>query len=587
MSNIIVATQNLSKSYKLYDKHIDRLKESLHPLRKKYHHNFYALNNVSLEIFEGETVGIIGKNGSGKSTLLKIIAGVLTPTTGNILINGKVSALIELGTGFNPELTGVENIYLYNMIMGFSKKESDAKLDSILAFADIGAFAYQPVKTYSSGMFARLAFAVAINVDPDIFIIDEVLSVGDVAFQRKCFSQMEQFRKSGKTIIFVSHVPGAIVELCNRAILIDGGEKILEGIPKTVVNSYLKLINMSHDKSLLFRQRLKDIGSISMEDSYDHHEALSEDTKHRLNDDELKLLNALPSLSQTTEFSIDAINNQMISADLKGALEVFCDGEKPLHIKGWAIDRKHESPASGVIVCVNDRFYKAQYGTPRPDIALHFQNDSYIHSGFEVLIPFSEVKDGRQILSLRIMSADQEYCYSPDYKILFSVHKTTDAAFFAPDLKSESTVYYQSRGAQITNVTITTLDGRKVNHLVHNERYIYSYDVDILEDLYNVRFGMLIKTTQGFELGGANYPSTTEYIERIEANTKIHIKWEFNCILGEGIYFTNAGLVYCDIGEIFFAHRILDAYIFRVLPKKNTTSWGPIDFGIKPMMQYY
>jgi hypothetical protein len=382
-------------------------------------------------------------------------------------------------------------------------------------------------------------------------------------------------------------VPGAIVELCNRAILIDGGEKILEGIPKTVVSNYLKLINMSHDRSFLFRQRLKDIGSISMEDSYDHLEAISEDTKHRLNDDELKLLNALPCLSQATDFSIDSINSEMISADLKEALEVFCDGENPLYIKGWAIDRSYGSPAAGVIVCINGRFYRAQYGIPRPDIALHFQNDSYINSGFEVLIPFSEVKDGRQILSLKIMSADQKYFYSPDYKILFSANKTIEAAFFSPDLKSESTVYYQSRGAQITNVTITTLDGRKVNHLVHNQRYIYSYDIDILEDLYNVRFGMLIKTTHGFELGGANYPSTTEYIERIEANTKIHMKWEFNCILEEGIYFTNAGLIYCNTGEIFFAHRILDAYIFRVLPKKSTHSVGPIDFGIKPMMQYY
>ena len=187
--NTAIKVTNLSKVYKLYDKPADRLKESLHPLKKKYHKEFYALNDVSFEIKKGETVGIIGKNGAGKSTLLKIITGVLTPSGGHVHVNGRIASLLELGAGFNPEYTGVENIYLQGTLMGYTKEEMESKIQAILDFADIGDFVYQPVKSYSSGMFARLAFAVAINVEPDILIVDEALSVGDVFFQNKCFKK--------------------------------------------------------------------------------------------------------------------------------------------------------------------------------------------------------------------------------------------------------------------------------------------------------------------------------------------------------------------------------------------------------------
>ena len=209
--NTAIKVQNLTKTYKLYDKPIDRLKESLHPLKKKYHKEFYALNNVSFEIKKGETVGIIGKNGSGKSTLLKIITGVLTPTAGRVAIHGKISAILELGAGFNPEMTGLENIYLNTSINGMNKAQTDKKIDEIVAFAELGEFIHQPIKTYSSGMKARLAFAVSINVEPDILIVDEALSVGDSAFQRKCFAKMEEIRAKGATILFVSHSEGSIV----------------------------------------------------------------------------------------------------------------------------------------------------------------------------------------------------------------------------------------------------------------------------------------------------------------------------------------------------------------------------------------
>src|SRR5690554_6263265 len=190
--DIAVRVQNLSKAYKLYQRPIDRLKESLNPFKKKYHKEFYALKDMSFEIKKGETVGIIGKNGSGKSTLLKMITGVTTPTSGRVTVNGKISAILELGAGFNPEMTGLQNIYLNTSINGMSKQETDKKIDEIIAFAELGYFISQPVKTYSSGMKARLAFAVAINVEPDILIVDEALSVGDAAFQRKCFAKIEQ-----------------------------------------------------------------------------------------------------------------------------------------------------------------------------------------------------------------------------------------------------------------------------------------------------------------------------------------------------------------------------------------------------------
>ena len=191
-SDPVISIRHLSKKYRLYDRSVDRLKESLHPFRKKYHRDFFALNDVSFDIKKGETVGIIGKNGSGKSTLLKIIAGVLTPSGGGAVVNGHVSALLELGIGFNPDLTGLENIYFSGTIMGFSRQEMDTKVDDIIAFADIGNFIHQPVKTYSSGMFVRLAFAMATNVDPDILIIDEALSVGDIFFQTKCYRKLDR-----------------------------------------------------------------------------------------------------------------------------------------------------------------------------------------------------------------------------------------------------------------------------------------------------------------------------------------------------------------------------------------------------------
>jgi ABC-type polysaccharide/polyol phosphate transport system ATPase subunit len=243
IGNNSITVKDLKKTYKLYNKPIDRLKEAFNFSNKNRHREFHALEGISFSINKGETVGIIGKNGSGKSTLLKIVTGVLTPTDGSVEVNGKVSALLELGAGFNPDYTGVENIYLSGAVMGYSREEIDKKVNDILEFSGIGDFANQPIKTYSSGMFARLAFAVAMNVEPDIFIVDEALSVGDMYFQEKSFTKMKEFRNEGKTILFVSHSLTSVRNFCDRAIWIDKGKIIRDGDASSVCSEYQDYIN--------------------------------------------------------------------------------------------------------------------------------------------------------------------------------------------------------------------------------------------------------------------------------------------------------------------------------------------------------
>lgn len=239
---IAIEVKELEKAYKLYDKPSDRLREALGLTRKKRYKEHYALKGVDMTIYQGETVGIIGTNGSGKSTILKIITGVLNPSKGSVSVNGRISALLELGTGFNMEYNGIENVYLNGTMMGFSKKEIDAKMDDILSFADIGEYVYQPVKTYSSGMFVRLAFAVAINIEPEILIVDEALSVGDVFFQAKCYHKFEEFKKMGKTILFVSHDLSSISKYCDRVVLLNQGVKLGEGTPKEMIDAYKQVL---------------------------------------------------------------------------------------------------------------------------------------------------------------------------------------------------------------------------------------------------------------------------------------------------------------------------------------------------------
>jgi len=414
--NTAIKIQNLTKTYKLYDKPVDRLKESLHPLKKKYHKDFYALNDISFEIKKGETVGIVGKNGSGKSTLLKIITGVLTPTGGRVSIHGKISAILELGAGFNPEMTGLENIYLNTSINGMNKQETDKKIDEIVAFAELGEFIYQPIKTYSSGMSARLAFAVSINVEPDILIVDEALSVGDAAFARKCFAKMEDIRSKGATILFVSHSEGSVVALCNRAIWISNGNQIIDGTPKLVTGLYMKHINENKiDKS-------------KIEKEYETLANSKEETKEKNN------------------------------------------------------------PTS------------------------------------------------------KNSSIDE---------------------FYNPALKPKSTIYYEEKGAKISDVKITTLDGKKVNVLTQGREYIYSYVVIPNKKLNNAQFGFLIKRRDGTPLGGGAYPSKNKFLPNLSNTHKIDIK--FMCNLNNGEYFLNCGVLADMDGKNDYVHRILDAYMIKVI----------------------
>ncbi len=419
--NVVIQVQNLSKTYKLYAEPVDRLKEALNPFGRSYHKNFYALKDVSFEIKKGETVGIIGRNGSGKSTLLKLITGVLTPSGGRVEVNGKISAILELGAGFNPEMTGLENVYLNTSINGMSKNATDEKIDDILDFAELGEFIYQPLKTYSSGMKARLGFAVAINIDPDILIVDEALAVGDAAFQRKCFAKMEQIRQAGATILFVSHSEGSIVNLCSRAIWLSNGEKIIEGEPKLVTGLYMK-----------------------------------NSTKK----------------------------------------------------------------------CIN-----------KQEILQEIENFKSTHK---------QKQKEDDVLEKKLQNSQEEEYYDPV-------------------LKPKSTVYYEEKGAKISDVRITTLEGKEVNALVHGREYFYEYKIVILEDMVDATFGFLIKDMQGIAIGGGSYSlKKQENRIKIEAGT-YKILWKFKCIFNARVYSLNAG---CSSNKEPM-HRILDAYIFRVQPIEN------------------
>ena len=440
-----ISLKDVSKVYKRYHRPVDRLKEALFPSHAKAE-NFWALKDINLEISQGETVGIIGRNGSGKSTLLQIIAGTLQPTSGEIDVRGRVSALLELGSGFNPEFTGRQNTFFNGRILGLSQEEISAKFEAIAAFADIGDFIDQPVKTYSSGMFIRLAFAVAINAEPDIFIVDEALSVGDEAFQRKCFARIYDLQEQGATVLFVSHSAGLIVELCDHAAMIDDGEIILRGNPNAVLANYRKFLYAPADKSAILRETLKR------------------------------------------------------------------EGLKPTSPIGTSANTYH----------------------------------------------------------------GDEQTNSPE-----TVAKSIEApADYDPYLKPQYTVNYQSRGAKIKNPFIKTLQGKKANLLVHNERYIYSYSVYFPQEAYRVRFGMLIKTVSGFELGGAASHLEGQEIECIPAGTIVDVEFEFSCSLLSGTYFLNAGVIGRTDEETVYLDRVIDAIMFKVHQGHKSNATGTVDFGM-------
>ena len=369
---LAICAKQITKVYKLYDKSSDRLKEALGLSRKKLHKEHYALKGVDLSIYKGETVGIIGTNGSGKSTILKIITGVLNPTAGDLKVNGRISALLELGAGFNMEYNGIENIYLNGTMMGFSEKEIDEKLQSILEFADIGDFVHQPCKTYSSGMFVRLAFAVAINIEPEILIVDEALSVGDVFFQAKCYHKFEEFKKMGKTILFVSHDLSSIAKYCDRVVLLNKGVKLGEGLPKEMIDTYKQVLvgqyQIPEEEDSLLQD--EDINKLAAKSADEDKKTAGQDAKKEKTQDKLdaevlgineKALEYGTKDGEIVEFYVTDKKGIKTSAIIKGEectlyLKVKFHNDVPAPIFAFTIKDKHGTDITGTNSMIEKAF---------------------------------------------------------------------------------------------------------------------------------------------------------------------------------------------------------------------------------------
>lgn len=423
---IAITVNELKKNYLLYNSPIDLLKTYLFPKRAKQ--EFAALKGISFTAKKGETLGIVGHNGSGKSTLLQLITGVLQATSGTIQVNGRVAALLELGSGFNPEFTGRENVCFNASILGLSKEEIANRFQDIVDFADIGEFIDRPAKTYSSGMMLRLAFAVVINIEPDILIVDEALAVGDDAFQRKCFSRIKQLQESGVTILLVSHSAGSVVELCDRAILLDHGELLAEGEPKDIINCYHKLIHMEVSKKLTYREQIK-----------------------------------LGCFDQSIE------------------------------------------------------------ATEQDDMAV-------------------------------------------------------DNSLYSPDLEPTTTIWYEERGAKITNPRIINSDGNRVNLLHSGSEYSFCYDIKVRDSAFRLGAGMMIKTLSGFELGGAtSHLNSDVVVDYAEKGERFAVTIKFSCNVRNGTYFMNCGCVGMIDGTLEFLHRGVDVLMFSVI-EESKFSTGVVDF---------
>jgi len=444
MSGMAISLKSVSKYYKLYDNPKDRIKEALSPFNKKYHKEFYALKNINLEVKKGEILGVVGRNGSGKSTLLKLICGVLSPSHGIVQVNGKISALLELGAGFNPEFTGYDNIYFYATILGLSKQEIDGKIDEIIAFADIGEFITQPIKTYSSGMKSKLGFAVAVHIDPEILILDEVLAVGDALFRRKCHAKMDEFFKAGKTIIFVSHDVNAVAERCTRAILLEDRQILLDKDPKEVSMYYQKLL-----------------------------------------------------------FSTDRLETESIKEEL-----------------------------------LRLRFKADKQGVPKENNILPDQDK------------ISENIDNSE---------------------------NSRKPFYVKGFVSETQVQYKNYDVEILNVRLNTLDdGEMVNHVIKNDHYNLTFDVEFNEELGLVKFGFLIKNEKGMIISGYTLPGKKKPIQLVEAGSKYHLSARFIAALEPGVYYFDVGVTSDLKGEKDYVNMIHDVLCFKVLSTPHN-SWGLID----------
>lgn len=480
-----IRVEGVSKHFLMFERPEDRLKQMIQPRLarllgrspRQYFRDFAALQSVSFEVKRGETVGIVGRNGCGKSTLLQIICGTLPPTSGRVEVNGRIAALLELGSGFNSEFTGRENVHINAAILGLSRREIETRFDAIARFADIGLFIDQPVKTYSSGMYMRLAFAVAINVDPDILVIDEALAVGDEAFSRKCYARIEEIKEKGATILFVSHSAQTVIQLCDRALLLDGGEKILEGRPKVVINQYQRLINASPESAAAIRADIFSMFDNSLESA-----TANQDSEHAVVDEIEK---TEPEARSKSEPLIHAVE-------------------------------------------------------PEPLFPL------------EAAISVPAEDDGI-------------------------------ADYFDPNLKSQSTLYLEERGARIRDVRLATLDGKPVNVLRMGRRYMIAYDVDFVRCLAaTVGFGFSIKLINGVAIGGFqtfNSVATRNVLEN--STTSQNASFIFICSMLPGTYSIDAGVLGLVNSERMVLHRIQDALMFRVAIEGEKPATGLVDLAVK------
>lgn len=361
MGDTIIRLDHITKIYKLYQRPQDRFKETFSLTHKKYSKDFYALRDISFAIERGESVGFVGKNGSGKSTLLKILTGVLSETSGNKAIHGKISALLELGAGFNMEFTGLENIYLNGTIMNIPREEMEKKLDDIIRFADIGDFIYQPVKTYSSGMFVRLAFAVAIHVDPEILIVDEALAVGDTRFQLKCMDKFMEFMNAGKTILFVSHDINMIKRFCKRVIWINEGELVLDGETDSVTDKYNDFLKSG--LSLAEYQKMTQIEEM---------EEKGEEVEEEEREEELLALK-----EEQIEGQIEIIENQ-VTKEVTNAENGIAEINKIRMFQKDGTEITQISQGEDVILEISYTVYEEQIEEPVLGIAIRSIDHTYI-----------------------------------------------------------------------------------------------------------------------------------------------------------------------------------------------------------------
>jgi lipopolysaccharide transport system ATP-binding protein len=443
----VVTVRDLGKCYRIYDQPQDRLKQALRWGRRQYFREFWAVRGVSLDIRRGEMAGIVGRNGSGKSTLLQMICGILTPTTGTLEVQGRVAALLELGAGFNPDFTGRENVFMNGAILGLSREQIVQRYDEIVAFAELEDFIERPVKTYSSGMFVRLAFAVATSCEPDILVVDEALAVGDEAFQRKCFSRLERIRERGGTILFVSHAAGTVLQLCDSAYLLDQGELILSGSPRKVITAYHKLIHAPPERMKQVRQQIVE-------------------------------------------------------------------------------------------------------GTITPPV---------------VAAPHAPIAHAQEPAAPRIGELPLQ-------------------ADFDPHLQSKSCVEYEPCGARIGDAQITTREGRRVNLLLPRREYVLRYRVQFDVPAFGVRFGTMIKSISGNDLGGsATLPADCQHVA---AGTQAEVTITFRCLLPPGVYFMNVGLRGTVHQEDIFLHRLVDALAFRVVSDGAQQVQGMFDFLMQPRIDF-